>query len=373
MIRARLLVVGLQVAAIHAPAANPDLAEQAKAFQEAHLPEQDRGKLSAAFLGENLALAMEARRRFPWARQVPEELFLNDVLPYASLDEPRDPWRRDFLALAAPLVAGCATASEAVQALNREFFKQIGVHYSAQGTRANQSPKESMALGKASCTGLSILLVDACRAVGIPARPAGIPAWPDKEGNHTWVEIWDGGWHFTGADEYDPAGLDRAWFVADAAKADPGRPEHSIYASSWKPTGVGFPLAWSPGRSVPGVPVTDRYARPTRSAQDRVLQVRLWDRRGGSRLVAALELRSAAGIPLGNATTKAGTADLNDMARLDCPALPGLRLQAAFGGQRREWPLPAGANPSVLDLFWEEGVSVAAAPPAPAPCPPPAP
>ena len=36
--------------------------------------------------------------------------------------------------------------------------------------RNNQSPQESIEQGKATCTGLSIILVDACRAVGIPAR-----------------------------------------------------------------------------------------------------------------------------------------------------------------------------------------------------------
>jgi hypothetical protein len=32
------------------------------------------------------------------------------------------------------------------------------------------------------------------------------------------LEIHDGGWHFTGACEADPNGLDRGWFVGDAAK-----------------------------------------------------------------------------------------------------------------------------------------------------------
>ena len=45
----------------------------------------------------------------------------------------------------------------------------------------------------ASCTGLSVLLVDALRAAGIPARFAGTPAWHDDRGNHSWVEVWIGG------------------------------------------------------------------------------------------------------------------------------------------------------------------------------------
>ena len=76
----------------------------------------------------------------------------------------------------------------------------------------------------ATCTGLSIMLVEACRAVGVPARMAGIASWPGRGGNHTWVEVWDDGWHFVGAAEPDAKGLDHAWFVGDAAKAIKGSP-----------------------------------------------------------------------------------------------------------------------------------------------------
>ena len=67
-------------------------------------------------------------------------------------------------------------------------FGQLSVKYSTARKRANQSPKESIEQGLASCTGLSILLADACRSVGVPARLAGIPSWKNKNGNHTWVE-----------------------------------------------------------------------------------------------------------------------------------------------------------------------------------------
>src|SRR6478752_4758171 len=48
--------------------------------------------------------------------------------------------------------------------------KNLKVGYSTERRAANQSPSESRESGKASCTGLSILLSDACRSVGIPAR-----------------------------------------------------------------------------------------------------------------------------------------------------------------------------------------------------------
>jgi predicted esterase len=229
-------------------------------FLVAFLPDADAQTLTAEQLLENVRLAHEVRSRLPWQQQVPDDIFLNHVLPHACLDETRDPWRAGFLEKYWPLVAETKSASEAAQILNREVFALLNVKYSTARQRPNQSPAESIAQGLASCSGLSIILVDACRAVGVPARVAGIPSWTNKRGNHTWVEVWDHGWHFTGAAEFDPAGLDRAWFTADAALADPDSPRHSIYATTWQPTGIHFPLVWDrSNRSIHAENVTARY------------------------------------------------------------------------------------------------------------------
>jgi len=136
------------------------------------------------------------------------------------------PGARNFFTMGSEICRDCKTATEAAQALNRDLFNRVNVHYNLARKRNNQSPKESIEQSKATCTGLSIILVDACRAVGIPARIVGVPQWANKEGNHTWVEIWDGEWFFMGADEYDKLGLNRGWFVADAANTAPQHQSH---------------------------------------------------------------------------------------------------------------------------------------------------
>ena len=70
----------------------------------------------------------------------------------------------------------------------------------------------------------------------------------------------DGRWQFTGADEFDAKGLNRGWFVADAAQATAGDVKHGVWASSWAASGTPFPLAWAPrDASVAAVEVTSRY------------------------------------------------------------------------------------------------------------------
>ena len=63
-----------------------EFGEKAAVFLVEGMPESDLKSLKKDFLLENLDLAMKAREQFAWAKALPEEVFLNDVLPYASLE-----------------------------------------------------------------------------------------------------------------------------------------------------------------------------------------------------------------------------------------------------------------------------------------------
>jgi len=332
--------------------------EAAARFLAEHMTEADRTGLSNEFLLENLDLAFRARKEFPWAAKVPEAIFLNDVLPYAVFDETRDPWRAELLALSRDVVKDARTASAAAQALNRELFKRVNVHYNTGRKRPNQSLRESKALGKATCTGLSIILVEACRSVGIPARAVGTPMWTNERGNHTWVEAWDGDWHFAGADEYDAGGLDRGWFVGDASKARANEPRHAIYATSWKRDGgLSFPMVWARNSTdVSAVNVTARYARSDAAPVEiAALGVRLWDRAGGTRIAAKVCVLDGVRRSCALADTKAGRADLNDMPRFSlAPGAQGW-LRFTVGTDIREMAFgPLAAGDSTVDARWDE-------------------
>lgn len=308
--------------------------KRAAEFLLEYRPARD-AELDTGLLWNNLDFALRAREEFPWARQVPEELFFNDVLPYAVFDETREDWRPWVYEQCRKIVRDCANATEAIQALNRNYFDAINVHYNTGRKAPNQSPSESIEQGRATCTGLSIILVYACRSVGIPARAAGVASWHDKRGNHTWVEAWDGQWHFTGADEYNAGGLDRAWFVGDAARAVPGDPVFGVWATSWKPTGHHFPMVWNEGaRDVPAVDVTHRYRRDRPEAvEGAVRHVRVWH--DGNRVACRVRAIDERGRVVAEIVTKAGTADLNDMPMLKLE--PHARYSIEIGFDNRTW------------------------------------
>ena len=239
-------------------------------FLIAHLPYRDLTTAKTDFLVQNVKLAYQARAARPWAKAIPDEVFFNDLLPFANLNEKREDWRPEFNQKFAPLVAGAKTPGEAAVILNNSIFDELNVHYHpTKRPKPDQSPSESEAAGYASCTGLSILLVDACRSVGVPARVVGTPSWvihnTDKNGNHggnhMWVEVWDGQWKVLGASE--KTSLNDVWFLGNASNAVKmaDDPQHKIYAVTPIVRSTYFPLVWDPSiRYVTAEDVTKAYA-----------------------------------------------------------------------------------------------------------------
>ena len=231
-------------------------------FLVRNMPTRDLKSLSAKYLLENTRLAYQSRANDTWAREVPDGIFLDAVLPYASINEQRDDWRADFRERFLPLVKDAKSTSEAAATLNQKIFKQLNVRYSTKRRRADQGPLESIDSGLASCTGLSVLLIDACRSVGVPARFVGTPLWSNNSGNHSWVEIWDDGWHFTGAAEPTGDELNKGWFVNNASKAKRDERRYAIFATTFKKSPTSFPAVWARHiNDIPAVNVTDRYTR----------------------------------------------------------------------------------------------------------------
>ena len=215
----------------------------------------DRDEMSLDLLKENVEYATLVREKYEWAKALPKEVYQHDVLPFHVVDEVRDAWRKELYEMFAPAVDTCKTMYDAVCAVNANIPQLTGVHYNTKREKTNQSPRESMRQGMASCTGLAILLVDAYRAVGIPARFAGTASWHDNRGNHSWTEVWlDGEWRVT--EYYFPSELDHLWFMADASKAKADDRTYAIYATRFGKAQDWFPMVWADG-DVEGRPIEE--------------------------------------------------------------------------------------------------------------------
>ena len=215
-------------------------------FLIVNMLDSDRNQMSLDLLKENVEYATLVRQKYEWAKALPKEVYQHDVLPFHVVDEVRDAWRKELYEMFAPAVDTCKTMYDAVCAVNANIPQLTGVHYNTKREKTNQSPRESMRQGMASCTGLAILLVDAYRAVGIPARFAGTASWHDDRGNHSWTEVWlDGEWRVT--EYYFPSQLDHLWFMADASKAKADDRTYAIYATRFGKADDWFPMVWADG------------------------------------------------------------------------------------------------------------------------------
>jgi O-antigen ligase len=237
-------------------AAGPD-ERTCLAFLLANMPERDLRSVEPGEIIENARFALEARRTIPIASGVPEDVFLEYVLPYAAADESFERWRPGFYDRFLTAALASPTIEEAVMRLNRDVFVGFQLPYEDKKIRHPlPGPLASIKKGVVSCVEASLLLVDACRSVGIPARMALVPSWPWARGGHVWVEVFDSGsWRHISA--YDPAFLDRDWITESLAKLIPSKPEHRIYAIRFRRTRCRFAY----GPEGPLVDITGNYIK----------------------------------------------------------------------------------------------------------------
>lgn len=138
---------------------------------------------------ENVFYAVKARRELPWARSVPDEDFLQQVLSPRGTGEPLQRWRRHFYEALAPEVHGFGA---------RDIDRAIAVATNAYGdyfqyegdtTWEDFGLLTSLAVHEGRCEDCSNVLNAMLRTLGIPACQAYTPWWGNGDGNHAWTWI----------------------------------------------------------------------------------------------------------------------------------------------------------------------------------------
>ncbi len=182
--------------------------KEAACFLVAGLPLFDALTVTKEGLSEHLDYAFLARKRMPWGKKVPWQIFLRYVLPHRVSQEPCERWRKRFFEKLAPLVK-IFSMKQATLFITKWCYQKAIYRPSAPW---DLGPLDIVKLGWGRCEEKAILLIDALRSVCIPARLAFVPAWQHTNGNHAWVEVWIGGkWHII--DAANPQlSLDNPWF-----------------------------------------------------------------------------------------------------------------------------------------------------------------
>jgi O-antigen ligase len=227
----------------------------ALAFLLVNMSERDLKTLSADFILSNIRYAFKARSSLLFDRNIPEDVFLNYILPYAVLNERRDNWRPLFYDKFIEIIRMSPSFEEALMNLNRDLFNMFRIVFlNIDIYSSMNSPLETIKKGCGSCLELAIMFIDACRAVGIPARLVIIPQWPHSRLGHAWSEVYvNGRWHCFGA--FDPARLDGIVERRVAMRMDASRAEHRVYAVSFQKTDIQMTF-WE---DISFIDITERY------------------------------------------------------------------------------------------------------------------
>jgi O-antigen ligase len=226
-------------------------------FLLANMPDRDLRTLGTAFLAGQVSLAYVAWKSLPLAASVPEDVFLNYILPYSVVNESRENWRQEFYERFASLAAASSSVEDAVIDLNLNLVVQYRLSYRERDNRKRVlSPFQTLKAGTVSCGEASLLLVAACRSVGIPARLVVLRRWAHMAAGHVWAEVYDRGrWrHLVG---YDAGRLDETWMEPYLDMLNPADPAQHIFASSFARTGIHIAF----GSEVSFTDVTDAYRR----------------------------------------------------------------------------------------------------------------
>eukprot|EP00596_Hydrurales_sp_CCMP1899_P002591 CAMPEP_0119034004 /NCGR_PEP_ID=MMETSP1177-20130426/1064_1 /TAXON_ID=2985 /ORGANISM="Ochromonas sp, Strain CCMP1899" /LENGTH=267 /DNA_ID=CAMNT_0006991173 /DNA_START=610 /DNA_END=1413 /DNA_ORIENTATION=- len=221
-----------------------------------------------ARIGTNRSLEM--KNKYKWAADVPYEIFLEYVLPYGVVNEGRNNWR---LMISEVVISILDDAKELENYILEDIVLYINdnlwkgkfcddIVFKAGETPMIYDVMSVIAFGYASCTGLSIFLIDALRSVGIPARLVGTSGWNNdpRNGNHNWVEVWVDSiseWQFIQA---EPAGGGTFSDPCSQSFCVPknfnglGNGKTQVYAARFDQNcSVRFPMAWDTSNTaIPG-------------------------------------------------------------------------------------------------------------------------
>lgn len=233
--------------------------------------------LSESTIDSNIDFATRARQTYPVAAQVPLDKWAQYVVPPTNLDERLVNWRPMFwekvhtMMDSNPDMKKSTDIKDVAYFLNTHIWSgPFGKEIKFKGDQTPQimDPTETLDHGYASCTGISIFMVNALRTVGIPARVVGTPSWEgdQSKGNHNWVEMYDAPtkkWIFfeglPGGERSRGAMLDECqnWFCKPSYFSPDKKTR--VYAADVLGNET-FPLAWNEeNKNVKAMDVTENY------------------------------------------------------------------------------------------------------------------
>ncbi len=155
---------------------------------------EDISFINSFYLIENIELAFEAWRTFPWAKNVPFNRFCEYILPYKVYNEPVRPWRKEIMSefsWVKDSLKDSTSLKEATILINESIRKKM-FYSPSMRIFPLAIDYRNLSRGKVGkCEHLVTYNTYVLRAMGIPAMVDYVPAWGNNSAGHTWGAIID--------------------------------------------------------------------------------------------------------------------------------------------------------------------------------------
>ena len=157
---------------------------------------EDLSVAQADFLTANLDQSLHAWRTNPWCKDMSFQTFCERVLPYRGTNEPLCAWREDVLSRLAPLREHWISENSPSQSVGQSAMAAATAWVAFKDIYYMHPQDQSwseMCLSKAGrCEDISNVTSFALHAAGVAAASDYVPAWADRDNNHTWDVLLDG-------------------------------------------------------------------------------------------------------------------------------------------------------------------------------------
>ncbi|MCC6822753.1 MAG: prolyl oligopeptidase family serine peptidase [Verrucomicrobia subdivision 3 bacterium] len=173
------------------------------------LEDYDLAHISAVQLEECVDLAWQARRKYPWCRDAPLEIFDKFVANPRIYEEPLGKPALPFVRGPAPRVKYCRDTGEASDAIGRWLYSRLRFR---TAPAAPESAMADLIRQSGACREGAMMYTYLGRLAGLPMRPVYV-IWPTLGSWHWYTEVWDTG--------------EKQWHAVDSANQD------RTYHTSW--------------------------------------------------------------------------------------------------------------------------------------------
>ena len=148
--------------------------------------------ITADFLINNIELAFKVWEETPWGKDIPFDIFCEQILPYRLGTEPLENWREKALASFADVYSSFIESDTLtmIEACNK--LNALLPRFRLDNDFPDMNFTQLMTSSRGPCDAMTALAIFSMRALGIPVVRDFTPKWPNMEIGHTWNAVYDG-------------------------------------------------------------------------------------------------------------------------------------------------------------------------------------